>query len=332
MPRTLSSRAVAEDADEVTSQVLAKGLLEKMETRNGTRYEITESGWQFLREYEKIRAGLAENASMFVEKNDDLLTTRSSLSESSPPKPELNKPLGDLKDFSLQYEAIKPDISVVIPTRNEVNSIRSVLSEIPQHVPYNWEILVVDGSDDETPLVAAKFEARVLRQVGQGKGTALRQAFSTMDSDIVVIMDGDGSMQAKEISRLVEAVVSGADIAKGSRFLKNGGSQDLSSVRKLGNYLFVNMVNFLWSAKYTDLCYGFMAFRRGALERLKPYLKSTHFQIETEICIRAKKLGLKVVEVPSVELKRRHGQSKLSGVRDSLQIFSVILHEFRSQV
>jgi GT2 family glycosyltransferase len=120
-------------------------------------------------------------------------------------------------------------------------------------------------------------------------------------------------------------------MAKGSRFLRGGGSRDLSLIRKIGNHLFVTLVNLVWSGRYTDLCYGFLAFRREALERLKPYLKSEHFQIETEMCIRARKLGLKVVEVPSVELKRSHGESKLSGMRDSLQILQVILREFISR-
>jgi hypothetical protein len=120
-------------------------------------------------------------------------------------------------------------------------------------------------------------------------------------------------------------------MAKGSRFLRGGGSTDLTFIRKIGNLLFVALVNLIWSGTYTDLCYGFLAFRRVALERLRPYLKSSHFQIETEICIRAKKLGLRVVEVPSMELKRTHGETKLSGMSCSLQILRVILHELVSR-
>jgi glycosyltransferase involved in cell wall biosynthesis len=212
-----------------------------------------------------------------------------------------------------------------------VNTIGNVLKEIPKHAQYLSEVLVIDASDDETPLVAAKSGARVLRQRGEGKGSALRQAFCALHGDIIVMMDGDGCMQVQEIPRFVKAIVSGADMVKGSRFLKNGGSHDFSFVRKVGNLLFVTLVNLFWSGKYTDLCYGFLAFRREALERLKPYLTSNQFQIETEICIRAKKLGLKVVEVPSMELKRCHGKSKLSGIRASLEILQVILHEFVSR-
>jgi hypothetical protein len=328
VPRTLLIQSVKEEeAKEAASQVLAKGLVREVATPNGVRYEITDAGWQFVKEYEVIMVALRESESSIVPNGNGSRTLGHGLAVSLLERPELIDLIGDRRQLHLQYDVIRPEIGVVIPTRNEVNTIGDVLNELPQHMQYPWEFLVIDASDDETPLVAAKHGVRVVRQRGHGKGSALRQAFCALDSDIVVMMDGDGCMQAQEIQRLVEAVVSGADIAKGSRFLRGGGSQDLSFIRKIGNLLFVTLVNLIWSARYTDLCYGLLAFRRGALERLKPYLKSDHFQIETEMCIRARKLGLRVVEVPSVELKRSHGESKLSGIRDSLQILQVILRE-----
>jgi hypothetical protein len=332
VPRTLLIQSVKEEeAKEAATQLLAKGFVKEVATPNGVRYEITEAGWQFVKEYEATMAALRESASNILPNSNGLRTVEQNLPVSLLERPELIDLIGDRRQLHLQYDVIKPEIGVVIPTRNEANTIGHVLSGLPRHMQYPWEFLVIDASDDETSLVAAKLGARVLRQRGHGKGSALRQAFCALDSDIVVMMDGDGCMQAKEITRLVEAVVSGADIAKGSRFLRGGGSHDLSFIRKIGNLLFVTLVNLVWSGRYTDLCYGFMAFRREALERLKPYLKSEHFQIETEMCIRARKLGLRVVEVPSVELRRRHGQSKLSGFRDSLQILQVILRELVSR-
>jgi len=332
MPRTLLEQVVKEDVKEATAQVLTRGLVRKVVTPNGIRYEITDAGWQFVKEYEEITAELEGDASNTVADSSGASTTGAGLlSAPLQKRPELIEFLSDPAGLHLQYEVMKPEIGVLVPTLNEVNTIGNMLKEIPKHVQYHSEVLVIDASDDETSLVARKYGAKVLRQRGQGKGNALRQAFCALGSDIVVMMDGDGCMQAEEIPRFVKAIVYGADMAKGSRFLKNGGSQDLSFIRKVGNLFFVTLVNLLWSGKYTDLCYGFLAFRREALERLKPYLKSDHFQIETEICIRANKLGLKVVEVPSVELKRSHGKSKLSGIRASLQILQVILHEFVSR-
>jgi hypothetical protein len=333
VPTTLLKQLVKEeDAREAATQVLTKGLVREVVTPNGIRYEITDAGWGFVREYEAIVPGLGENASSSVANGKGSPAEEVRLPISLPTRPELIGFVSDSRSLHLQYEVMKPEIGVVIPTRNEAHTIENVLSELPQYMRYASEVLVMDASDDETPLFAAKSGARVLRQRGEGKGGALRQAFCALHGDIIVMMDGDGCMQAKEIPRLVEAVVSGADIAKGSRFLRGGGSQDLSFVRKIGNLLFVTLVNMIWSGRYTDLCYGFLAFRREALEKLKPYLKSEGFQIETEICIRARKLGLRVVEVPSMELRRSHGESKLSGIHDSLRILWRIVTEFVSQV
>ena len=332
VPRMMMEQVVEEDAKEAATQVLTRGLVRKVVTPNGIRCEITDAGWQFVREYEEITAELGGDSSKLVAGSIGVPTTGSGLlSASLQQRPELLEFSSDPAGLHLLYEVMKPEIGVVVPTLNEVNTIGNVLREIPKHVQYPSKVLVIDASDDETSLVARKYGAKVVRQRGQGKGNALRQAFCALGSDIVVMMDGDGCMQAEEIPRFVKAIVSGADMAKGSRFLKNGGSQDLSFIRKVGNLLFVTLVNLAWSGKYTDLCYGFLAFRREALEKLKPYLTSSHFQIETEICIRANKLGLKVVEVPSVELKRPHGESKLSGMHSSLQILQVIVHEFVSR-
>lgn len=87
------------------------------------------------------------------------------------------------------------------------------------------------------------------------------------------------------------------------------------------------LVNLLWKAKYTDLCYGYAAFRKDSLRKLYPHLKSRNFEIETEIFIKAKKLGLRVKEVPSIELRRRFGKSNLKAFRDGFKILQVIVHE-----
>jgi len=114
---------------------------------------------------------------------------------------------------------------------------------------------------------------------------------------------------------------------KGSRFLSFGFSEDMSLIRRIGNLLFVLLVNLFWSANYTDLCYGFGVFRRDALEKLCPCLESTNFEIEAEIFIKAKKLKLNIVEVPSIEYRRKCGKSNLSAFRDGVRILKTIIDE-----
>jgi glycosyltransferase involved in cell wall biosynthesis len=222
-------------------------------------------------------------------------------------------------------------VTVIIPAINEEANIGEVIKDVMQTGYRN--VIVVDGhSTDRTVEVAKDLGAQVLLQNGRGKGDALIQAFDNgLRGHSVVIMDADGSMNAKEIPGLVEALESGADVAKGSRFLPYGYSEDLSLVRRIGNLFFVTLVNLLWSANYTDLCYGFGAFRRDALKKLYPLLRSRHFEIETEIGIKALKLGFKIAEVPSTEFRRRHGKSNLKAISDGFVILQTIIREYMDQ-
>lgn len=222
-----------------------------------------------------------------------------------------------------------PNVGVVIPTLNEEKNIEEVLFDLKNLGYYN--ILVIDGmSKDETTRIAAKNGAKVILQNGKGKGNAIRQGLSNgyLRADVVVMMDADGSMDPKEIPGLVETLNSGADIVKGSRFLKAGYSYDMSTLRYIGNRFMVAVVNLLWSAKYTDLCYGYMAFNRRAVEKMAPYLKSQSFEIETEILLKALNLGLVVKEAPSTEFKRKNGNSNLNSFRDGFKILRTIVKEY----
>ena len=218
---------------------------------------------------------------------------------------------------------------MIVPTLNEEEGIGPTLKELRDVLgdPY---LLVVDGnSTDNTIKIAKDMGAEILIQKGKGKGDALLEAFryNRVNSNYVVMIDADGSMDPKEVPSFIQALKSGADIAKGSRFLPNAHSKDLSLIRRIGNRIMVSLVNLIWSTNYTDLCYGFMAFKKEALKSLSKYLSSRGFEIETEICIKAKKLGLKVVEVPSVELKRKYGRSHLRTFRDGLRILVKIIRE-----
>jgi glycosyltransferase involved in cell wall biosynthesis len=216
-------------------------------------------------------------------------------------------------------------ITIVVPTLNEARNISTVINELQNSGFAN--ILIIDGnSRDKTVEIARGMGINVLDQVGKGKGSALRQAFEYDGiSQYVIMMDADGSMDPREIPSFIEALRNGSDVVKGSRFMPGGRSEDMTSIRRLGNKIFVHLANIIHGAKYTDLCYGYAAFRKDALHKLQPHLKSTGFEIETELFIKAKKLGLKVTEVPSIEYQRKNGQSNLNAARDGLKILKTIL-------
>ena len=85
-------------------------------------------------------------------------------------------------------------------------------------------------------------------------------------------------------------------------------------------------MNILFRKRFSDLCYGFNAFHRDCLDRI--VLDCTGFEIETQLCLRMQKAGISMVEVPSIEHKRIHGQSNLRTFRDGWRILKVIIHEW----
>ncbi len=218
-----------------------------------------------------------------------------------------------------------PTVSVIIPTLNEAENLPFVLPRIPTWVD---EVLLVDGrSTDKTIEVARALrpDIRVVLEHKPGKGAALRCGLEAASGDIVVLIDADGSNDPTEIHGFVGALLSGADFAKGTRFIQGAGSDDISLLRWFGNMSFTSIVRVFFGGAYTDLCYGYNAFWRKELYRLA--LDGDGFEIETIMNIRALRKGLRVAEVPSFEHPRIHGSSNLNTFRDGWRVLKAIFRE-----
>ncbi len=218
-----------------------------------------------------------------------------------------------------------PRVSVVIPTLNEALNIPHVLAELPACV---HEVVIVDGlSTDGTPEAAleARPDAKIVHQRGRGKGDAMRCGFEASTGDILVMMDADGSADPGEIPAFIEALLHGADFAKGTRFRSGGGSSDITRLRRAGNRILSGTVNLLFGTAYSDLCYGYNAFWRHCLSAM--CVDCTGFEVETLINIRIARAGLLVAEVPSFERDRMYGQSNLRTFRDGGRVLRTILRE-----
>ncbi len=215
-------------------------------------------------------------------------------------------------------------VSVVIPTRNEAKNITRVIEGVKQNLAgYDYEIIVVDDtrSSDGTGAIAKRHGARVLRD-SIGKGSALLKGLRAAKGDVLISMDADLSHEPKELRLLIDAISIGYDVCMGSRFITGGGSEDIPPFRVFGNKFFVFLVNLLFGAHYTDMCYGYRSFRKGVLSKLG--LKELGFGIETEINIKSVKCGLKVIEMPSMEKRRVAGEAKLRTFRDGWAILTTI--------
>jgi glycosyltransferase involved in cell wall biosynthesis len=230
----------------------------------------------------------------------------------------------------------EPTISIVIPAKNEALNLPHVFAGLERD--FHEVILVDGGSTDDTVEVARELwpDIIVINQTRKGKGNALACGFQEATGDFIVMLDADGSTDPAEIPLFIDALKDGADFAKGSRFLPGAGSSDISRLRQLGNYWLNKVVNVLYGTRYTDLCYGYNAFRReclpvidldgGTLEDTDQFnmLWGDGFEVETLINVRIAKAGLRVAEVPSFERSRFFGTSNLNAFSDGIRVLRTI--------
>jgi glycosyltransferase involved in cell wall biosynthesis len=242
-----------------------------------------------------------------------------------------------------KQQTIAPKVSVVVPALNEARNIPHVFSGIPDDI---HEVILVDGNSvDDTVAIAQKVrpDVRIVSQTRKGKGNALACGFNAATGDIIAMLDADGSADAGEIPLFVEALLHGADFAKGTRFASGGGSADITHLRRLGNHLLSWLFNQRYRTDYSDLCYGYNVFWRRhivtlGLDTTSPAppdsdgrLWGDGFEIETLIHIRVAQAGLIVAEVPSYEHSRIFGVSNLSTWGDGLRVLKTIVAERKSQ-
>jgi glycosyltransferase involved in cell wall biosynthesis len=233
-------------------------------------------------------------------------------------------------------------VSVVIPALNEERNIPHVLARIPKDA---HQVILVDGNSVDRTIEAARSvrpDVCVVNQTRSGKGNALACGFEAATGDVIAMLDADGSADPGELPRFVDALMSGADFAKGTRFAPGGGSSDITRLRRLGNTCLTGVFNLAYRRRYSDLCYGYNAFWRGCLPVLRldavtprapdgARLWGDGFEIETLIHVRVALAGLRVAEVPSYEYPRLHGVSNLNAARDGVRVIRTMAAEWRGR-
>lgn len=222
-------------------------------------------------------------------------------------------------------------LSVVIPAFNEEDGIKEVVTRVLSIRPRlvgvgvdDLEVIVVDdGSTDGTARVAAEVpEVRLIRHAQNGGyGAALKTGFAAARGEWIGFLDADGTYPPERFPELCQvALAQDADIVIGSRMA--GLASEMPAVRRLGNFLFANLVSLVSAQRITDSASGMRVFKQSILERIYPLPDGLN--LTPVMSTRALHERLKMIEVP-IPYRERVGRSKLSVVRDGARFAQSIV-------
>jgi len=212
---------------------------------------------------------------------------------------------------------------VIIPTYNEKENISKII-EVVLNLP-NMDVLIVDdNSPDGTGNIVEQIKidrpqgrVHLIRRAGKlGLGTAYIAGFKyalEQGYDYISEMDADFSHNPKDLVRLRQACIDGADLAVGSRYVKGGGLENWPPMRifiSRGGSLYVQLLTFM---PIKDPTAGFICYQRKVLEAIDlDKIGFTGYAFQIEMKYVAWKLGYQIKEVPIIFKDREEGVSKMS--------------------
>jgi glycosyltransferase involved in cell wall biosynthesis len=221
-------------------------------------------------------------------------------------------------------------LSVLVPVYNEERTLEEVVRrvcavQIPKEI-----ILVDDGSKDRSREILSRLQQesdcakdpltqmRIFFQpYNQGKGAALKAAFSHVTGDVVIIQDADLEYDPKDYPSLLEPIQMGlADVVYGTRFSGGGAHRVLFFWHYVGNLALTLISNMLTNLNLSDMEVGYKVFRAESLKDID--LKSKRFGFEPEITVKLAKKQCRFYEVPISYHGRTYAEGKKITWKDGI--------------
>ena len=211
-------------------------------------------------------------------------------------------------------------VAVLIPAYQAAAYLGEVLLRVRALASAQDVLVVDDGSRDATAEVARQHGVRVLSFAGnRGKGIALLAGFEALaEYDAVVTLDADGQHPPECIPDFVRAAEAGADVVLGVR----ERTHDMPPHRRFGNRFSSAWTSVIAGCRISDSQCGYRLFRRAVL--LRTPVTPGRYEVETEMAVRAARLGFRVTEIP-VPTVYAGAETHLSVVRDVPRIVTMMM-------
>jgi len=209
-----------------------------------------------------------------------------------------------------ENDETNPQVSIVIPALNEQINIKEFIEwcqEGFRRASVRGEILIVDSSTDNTPYLAQKAGARVLKVPRRGLGRAYSDALPFVRSDFIIMGDADCTYDFRQIDVFVQAYQDGAQFVMGSRWK---GSIEKGSMpphhQYLGTPITTWILNRVYSSKFSDIHCGMRGITKNALQQMQ--LQSQSWEYASEMVLKSVHMKLRTIEVPVHFLRDRNGR------------------------
>ena len=219
------------------------------------------------------------------------------------------------------------DLTLIIPAKNEKESLPKVLEELNS---FNLRKNVILEESDKLTIEAIKtYDCKIIYQDSHGYGDALKKGIETIETEFFCIFNADGSFNPKELDQMIKKLKDDkCDFVFASRYEKDCGSEDDTLITLLGNYIFTFLGKFFFKLKITDILYTFVMARASCAKKLR--LTAKDFSFCVELPIKAQRASYKICTSKSFERSRIAGKKKVNAFKDGLKIlFSMIKFFFR---
>ena len=210
-----------------------------------------------------------------------------------------------------------PEISVILPCRNEEQGLAFCLEQIKKTIKENnlsAEIIVSDSSTDKSPEIAKKENVILLKHDKEGYGRAYLEAFKIAKGKYIFMADADGTYDFSEIPNFIKELKNGNDLVLGNRF---SGKMEKDAMpflhRYIGNPVLSFILRLFFKTKIKDSHCGMRAMKKESLKILN--LQTTGMEFALEMIIKALKNNLKIKELP-IGYYARKGESKTKSFSD----------------
>lgn len=219
-------------------------------------------------------------------------------------------------------------ISLIIPAKNEKESLEKTIREILNYKFINEIIIVVDCHQDNSIGISKKINSnkiKIIIQKKNGYGSAIIEGFNYAKNKYACIFNADYSFNPKSLKKMIDKN-NKYQFVFGSRYIKNASSDDDTIITLIGNKIFTFLSKKLLKIKLTDVLFTYVLCNVKSFRNLK--LRNNDFRLCIELPLKVQRQKYLYTEIPTNERKRFSGEKKVNELRDGFLILLEIFNNF----